>query len=138
MSRDIGKRQVWSCGDFRDAFTYFASIQSQFACCSVGPSPSMASLPAVALLTSAALVLLLVIARVEGGAGGEWSLSNQREFDYFKLTLQWPGTLCRRTRYCCPSNACCRGYVIPLLSCVDRWWQLISESPGGPIVFLAC
>ncbi|MCD9560587.1 hypothetical protein HAX54_019304 [Datura stramonium] len=31
----------------------------------------------------------------------------QREFDYFKLSLQWPATYCRRTRHCCSSNACC-------------------------------
>ncbi|KAL6577040.1 hypothetical protein OROMI_011316 [Orobanche minor] len=35
--------------------------------------------------------------------------SKQREFDYFKLSLQWPGTYCRRTRRCCSSNGCCRG-----------------------------
>ncbi|CAA7396621.1 unnamed protein product [Spirodela intermedia] len=27
-----------------------------------------------------------------------------REFDYFLLSLQWPGTLCQNTRHCCPSN----------------------------------
>ncbi|KAA0041985.1 ribonuclease 2-like [Cucumis melo var. makuwa] len=31
----------------------------------------------------------------------------QREFDYFKLALQWPGTICKSTRHCCSSNACC-------------------------------
>ncbi|XP_050205011.1 ribonuclease 2 [Mercurialis annua] len=36
------------------------------------------------------------------------SRSEQREFDYFKLALQWPGTYCQRTRHCCPSNGCCR------------------------------
>lgn len=40
-----------------------------------------------------------------GGGGGH----QQREFDYFALALQWPGTFCQRTRYCCSSNACCRG-----------------------------
>ncbi|PIN19795.1 Ribonuclease, T2 family [Handroanthus impetiginosus] len=34
--------------------------------------------------------------------------NRQREFDYFKLALQWPGTACRETRRCCSSNACCR------------------------------
>ena len=34
---------------------------------------------------------------------------HQREFDYFALSLQWPGTYCHRTRHCCSSNACCRG-----------------------------
>ncbi|EPS70004.1 hypothetical protein M569_04758, partial [Genlisea aurea] len=31
----------------------------------------------------------------------------QREFDLFKLSLQWPGTYCRRTHRCCSSNGCC-------------------------------
>ncbi|KAI5679857.1 hypothetical protein M9H77_01084 [Catharanthus roseus] len=34
--------------------------------------------------------------------------SEQREFDYFKLALQWPGTICRGRHRCCSSNACCR------------------------------
>ncbi|PHU16202.1 Ribonuclease 2 [Capsicum chinense] len=29
-------------------------------------------------------------------------------FDYFKLSLLWPGTACRDTTRCCSSNACCR------------------------------
>ncbi|WMV36076.1 hypothetical protein MTR67_029461 [Solanum verrucosum] len=33
---------------------------------------------------------------------------HQREFDYFKLSLLWPGTACRNTTKCCSSNACCR------------------------------
>ncbi|KAL3653223.1 Ribonuclease 2 [Castilleja foliolosa] len=33
--------------------------------------------------------------------------NKQREFDYFMLSLQWPGTACRATRHCCSSNACC-------------------------------
>lgn len=37
---------------------------------------------------------------------------SQREFDYFALSLQWPGTYCRGTRHCCSKNACCRGYVL--------------------------
>ncbi|KAI3450157.1 hypothetical protein Pfo_006822 [Paulownia fortunei] len=49
----------------------------------------------------------------ENNAGGGFGevfgrLGNtQREFDYFKLSLQWPGTACRTTRLCCSSNACC-------------------------------
>jgi len=39
-----------------------------------------------------------------GGGGGK-----QREFDYFALALQWPGTYCQRSRHCCPNNGCCRG-----------------------------
>ncbi|KAF2569361.1 hypothetical protein F2Q68_00026679 [Brassica cretica] len=40
---------------------------------------------------------------------------SQREFDYFALSLQWPGTYCRGTRHCCSKNACCRGYVYMFL-----------------------
>lgn len=32
----------------------------------------------------------------------------QREFDYFALALQWPGTICSTTRHCCAINGCCR------------------------------
>ncbi|KAF8755845.1 hypothetical protein HU200_011318 [Digitaria exilis] len=32
----------------------------------------------------------------------------QREFDYFALSLQWPGTICASTRHCCAINGCCR------------------------------
>jgi hypothetical protein len=35
----------------------------------------------------------------------------QREFDYFALSLQWPGTICASTRHCCATNGCCR-YVL--------------------------
>ncbi|ESQ56441.1 hypothetical protein EUTSA_v100275450mg, partial [Eutrema salsugineum] len=38
---------------------------------------------------------------------------SQREFDYFALSLQWPGTYCRGTRHCCSKNACCRGSNSP-------------------------
>lgn len=43
-------------------------------------------------------------------AGGNVEVNNrpQREFDYFALALQWPGTYCRGTRHCCSKNACCR------------------------------
>lgn len=37
--------------------------------------------------------------------------TEQRDFDYFKLALQWPGTNCRGKHRCCPSNGCCRQYV---------------------------
>ena len=43
---------------------------------------------------------------INGGDG----VAAPREFDYFKLALQWPGTVCPRSRHCCSSNACCRGY----------------------------
>lgn len=50
------------------------------------------------------------------------AIEGQREFDYFALSLQWPGTYCRHTRHCCSQNACCRGYFRPAL----LFWLLIT------------
>lgn len=52
-----------------------------------------------------------------GGGGG-----NQREFDYFALALQWPGTFCQRTRHCCASNGCCRGSNSPGIFTIHGLW----------------
>ncbi|KAJ4849358.1 Ribonuclease 2 [Turnera subulata] len=46
----------------------------------------------------------------------------QREFDYFKLALQWPATYCRRTRHCCSSNACCRRANAPTEFTIHGLW----------------
>lgn len=46
----------------------------------------------------------------------------QREFDYFALALQWPGTYCQRTRYCCSSNACCRRPNAPTEFTIHGLW----------------
>ncbi|CAN4101826.1 unnamed protein product [Withania somnifera] len=51
--------------------------------------------------------------------GGE---GYQREFDYFKLSLQWPATYCRRTRHCCSSNACCTGSNSPSVFTIHGLW----------------
>ncbi|PKI55281.1 hypothetical protein CRG98_024297 [Punica granatum] len=82
----------------------------------------MASPSAIALLPAAAAALLLVIAGVNAGGDGKGRVSNQREFDYFKLTLQWPGTLCRRTRHCCSSNACCSSSNSPAEFTIHGLW----------------
>ncbi|XP_073000382.1 ribonuclease 2-like [Typha latifolia] len=47
--------------------------------------------------------------------------SGQREFDYFVLALQWPGTLCGTTHYCCPSNACCRSEPVTWFTIHGLW-----------------
>ncbi|KAL8525924.1 hypothetical protein ACS0TY_015231 [Phlomoides rotata] len=69
-------------------------------------------------IRSVFFIVILWIALVciaEINAGGDIGVvlgkggSEQREFDYFKLALQWPATYCRRTRHCCSSNGCCRG-----------------------------
>jgi hypothetical protein len=51
----------------------------------------------------------------------------QREFDYFALALQWPGTICASTHKCCAINGCCRYVPVPSLS--PR-----SPSPPPPLV----
>ncbi|XP_047330429.1 ribonuclease 2-like [Impatiens glandulifera] len=63
------------------------------------------------------LLLLWVsdaVSRVEVG--------QQREFDYFLLALQWPGTICRRSHHCCSSNACCRGQNAPTGFTIHGLW----------------
>lgn len=45
----------------------------------------------------------------------------QREFDYFKLSLQWPGTICASTRYCCASNGCCRSEPLQTFTIHGLW-----------------
>ncbi|KFK35302.1 hypothetical protein AALP_AA5G267000 [Arabis alpina] len=47
---------------------------------------------------------------------------SQREFDYFALSLQWPGTYCRGTRHCCSKNACCRGSNAPTQFTIHGLW----------------
>ncbi|CAK9178099.1 unnamed protein product [Ilex paraguariensis] len=74
----------------------------------------MASLPTLTILSLQFLILLIgsygTIESIGGGVVEEARRGGQqREFDYFQLALQWPGTYCRRTRSCCSSNACCRG-----------------------------
>ncbi|XP_027335698.1 ribonuclease 2 [Abrus precatorius] len=49
-------------------------------------------------------------------------LRSQREFDYFVLALQWPGTYCHRTSHCCSSNACCRGSNSPTIFTIHGLW----------------
>ncbi|KAF5954510.1 hypothetical protein HYC85_007366 [Camellia sinensis] len=67
----------------------------------------MASLPTQTILSLQILVLLIAYI-----SGGVVEAKKQREFDYFALALQWPGTVCQRyTSPCCSSNACCRGFV---------------------------
>ncbi|KAL0927779.1 hypothetical protein M5K25_001987 [Dendrobium thyrsiflorum] len=51
---------------------------------------------------------------VSANASGE--AMAQREFDYFALALQWPGSYCQRTRHCCSSSACCQYYLNFLMS----------------------
>ncbi|GAB2298180.1 Ribonuclease 2 [Dionaea muscipula] len=75
------------------------------------------------LVNSTALLYLPIITLlcVFAGINGE-STTAQREFDYFVLALQWPGTVCRGTRHCCSSNACCRGSNAPNEFTIHGLW----------------
>ncbi|XP_019166777.1 PREDICTED: ribonuclease 2-like [Ipomoea nil] len=73
----------------------------------------MASLPARLILSLQLLILLFgsgCANRIRDGEATETVelQKNRREFDFFKLSLLWPGTECRHTRRCCSANACCR------------------------------
>ncbi|XP_077228482.1 ribonuclease 2-like isoform X2 [Tasmannia lanceolata] len=46
----------------------------------------------------------------------------QKEFDYFILALQWPGTICQRTHHCCSSNGCCRSSLSPTEFTMHGLW----------------
>jgi len=74
---------------------------------------TMSSPPAIVNLRM--LFVCCILIAVKGGWDEEVGLlrrgGEQREFDYFKLALQWPGTYCRKTRHCCSSNACCTRYL---------------------------
>lgn len=82
----------------------------------------------VSLLTGTILslqILILLIGSfciVDINGGGFDIFKGQREFDYFKLSLQWPGTVCRGTRHCCSSNGCCRGSYSPREFTIHGLW----------------
>ncbi|XP_042401485.1 ribonuclease 2-like [Zingiber officinale] len=64
-------------------------------------------------LASAVLLALLAVRGIEG--------TEQREFDYFLLSLLWPGTSCAATRHCCSDNACCRSSPLPEFTIHGLW-----------------
>ncbi|PSS09588.1 Ribonuclease [Actinidia chinensis var. chinensis] len=80
----------------------------------------MASLPTQTILSLQILVFL--IASISVPNGGAVEARTQREFDYFVLSLLWPGTLCRGTHHCCSSNACCRGSNAPTEFTIHGLW----------------
>ncbi|KAB2602495.1 ribonuclease 2-like [Pyrus ussuriensis x Pyrus communis] len=77
---------------------------------------------AVALIAAASLCLIDAKQAGIGVEIGSRGGGGQREFDYFNLALQWPGTFCQRTRYCCSSNACCRGSNGPTVFTIHGLW----------------
>ncbi|KAK2966609.1 hypothetical protein RJ640_025294 [Escallonia rubra] len=86
----------------------------------------MASLPTTRTILAVQILTLfagsLGAVDVAGGGVVEAVHRGQREFDYFVLALQWPGTFCRRTRQCCSSNACCRGANTPSEFTIHGLW----------------
>merc|ERR1712071_87435 len=66
--------------------------------------------------------LLLILCLVQIGAAMIEKAKGQREFDYFALALQWPGTFCQRTRHCCSSNACCSRSNAPTEFTIHGLW----------------
>ncbi|KAL9304079.1 hypothetical protein ACSQ67_021342 [Phaseolus vulgaris] len=69
-----------------------------------------------------AILALTAPATPPASAAPVASFDGQREFDYFALALQWPGTYCQRTRSCCPSNGCCRGSDSPTTFTIHGLW----------------
>ncbi|KAL6978931.1 Ribonuclease 2 [Sarracenia purpurea var. burkii] len=82
----------------------------------------MASLPTQTLLSLQFLGLLIASIFVGDISDGFVAARTQREFDYFALALQWPGTFCQKTRHCCSSNACCRGSNAPTEFTIHGLW----------------
>lgn len=75
----------------------------------------MASLSAQSLciaLTTLASISILEASGIGIEEIGSRQVEEFKEFDYFALSLQWPATICHRTRHCCSTNACCRGFLI--------------------------
>ncbi|MBA0590147.1 hypothetical protein Gorai_018864 [Gossypium raimondii] len=102
----------------------------------------MASLSAQIILCIALISATCLIIGVNGSA-----VERQREFDYFALALQWPGTICHQTRHCCSSNGCCRGSDSPTEFTIRKcfgygrnrfffmdYGQIIMMDPGHPVV----
>ncbi|KAJ8527156.1 hypothetical protein K7X08_029633 [Anisodus acutangulus] len=89
----------------------------------------MASLTIKAILCMQLLPLLFGAFSIIG-INGSWDVEegmlrrrsgHQREFDYFMLSLLWPGTACRHTTQCCSSNACCRSNAPSVFTIHGLW-----------------
>ncbi|GAA0141483.1 endoribonuclease [Lithospermum erythrorhizon] len=77
------------------------------------------------LLTLINLIGILCDAQLVNFNDGEVMkslVSEQREFDYFLLSLQWPGTYCRTVKKCCSQNGCCRGSNGPAGFTIHGLW----------------
>ncbi|KAJ1286631.1 hypothetical protein BS78_03G367200 [Paspalum vaginatum] len=69
------------------------------------------------------LVVCALVAAGLGSASARAPLGSkpQREFDYFALALQWPGTICASTHHCCAKNGCCRSEPIQTFTIHGLW-----------------
>ncbi|KAL6840044.1 hypothetical protein ACP4OV_029854 [Aristida adscensionis] len=76
-----------------------------------------------ACVAAAALAWALVAASLPGRGLARAPLDTrpQREFDYFALALQWPGTICAATRHCCANNGCCRSKPLETFTIHGLW-----------------
>ncbi|KAI9178576.1 hypothetical protein LWI28_028116 [Acer negundo] len=82
----------------------------------------MASFSPAQSLLVVALLLTASFCQIHAINNGDDAVSKFREFDYFNLALQWPGTVCGRSRHCCSSNACCRGSNAPVEFTIHGLW----------------
>lgn len=99
---------------------YFVSLEEQ---ADLKTMASSSSLSVKMLLYVQLIVLFVSSIRAHEIAGKVVEEENgPREFDYFVLALQWPGTFCQRTRQCCSSNACCRGSNAPAEFTIHGLW----------------
>ncbi|XAR60866.1 Ribonuclease T(2) [Bertholletia excelsa] len=87
-----------------------------------GKESAMARLFAQTTVYIQILALLIATSCLLDIRGGVAEARKQREFDYFALALQWPGTYCQRTSHCCSSNACCRGSNAPTEFTIHGLW----------------
>ncbi|XP_015892989.1 ribonuclease 2 isoform X2 [Ziziphus jujuba] len=79
-----------------------------------------AQLLCILMITMASIAI--IEAKRIGIEIGSREVAEFREFDYFVLALQWPGTFCHRTDHCCSSNACCRRSNAPTEFTIHGLW----------------
>lgn len=73
------------------------------------------------LFPSICLLSLMLLVSMEIVVGRSLEVQKQREFDYFALALQWPGTFCQKTHHCCSQNGCCRSQPLNYFTIHGLW-----------------